>query len=89
MSKSFFPFLNCIPLGNAQSQAGSGGDDAAAALGMDNLGGVFYVLCGGGILATVIGFFTYFYIIFKRSKQYKVGEPHFIYFLVDLENNFI
>ncbi|CAD7092220.1 unnamed protein product [Hermetia illucens] len=46
--------------------------DSAAELGMANLGGVYFVLIVGSVLASVYGVIEWIYIIFRRSRAYSV-----------------
>ncbi|EDS27909.1 ionotropic glutamate receptor subunit ia [Culex quinquefasciatus] len=47
-------------------------DDGAEELGMDNVGGVFFVLCVGCSFASVIGCCELLCVIMQRARQHKV-----------------
>ncbi|XP_039445715.1 glutamate receptor ionotropic, kainate 2 isoform X2 [Culex pipiens pallens] len=56
--------------GGACSQGSA--DDGAEELGMDNVGGVFFVLCVGCSFASVIGCCELLCVIMQRARQHKV-----------------
>ncbi|KAL5284003.1 GRIK3 family protein [Megaselia abdita] len=48
-------------------------DSGVAGLGMDNLGGVYFVLLVGSVVATIYGFIDWLYNVYRRSKRYHVS----------------
>lgn len=54
-------------------QKSSDSDNAAEALGMHNMNGVFIVLLCGSTLATLIGIGAWFADTYRRSKMYNAS----------------
>lgn len=48
-------------------------DSGVAELGMDNLGGVYFVLAVGSVFATFYGLLEWLYHIFKRARRNRVS----------------